>query len=65
MSNEEIQAEVANQYSIIECAKERIDELRTICKHEKTFQGKYSWRTGATVNAEICVFCQKFIKAIE
>lgn len=49
MSNEEIKNECEAQYAAIETAKNRLKELRNVCKHEETFEGNYSWRIGAIV----------------
>lgn len=57
MSNEEIKAECEKMWAQIESATQRLEELRKICKHEKTFEGNYSWRPGAIQVADICEFC--------
>lgn len=63
MKNEEIKSECEKMYSQIKSAKERLDELRKICKHENTFEGNYSWRPGAICLAEICSYCGEIIKS--
>lgn len=60
MTNDEILADAESQYTTIKAAEERLKELRdTICKHEETFEGNYSWRVGAIEAATICKFCHK------
>lgn len=63
MTNEEISVAVLAQYAAIKSANERLAELReNICKHEESFEGKYSWRVGAMEKAIICKFCNKTLE---
>jgi len=64
MTNEEIKAETEQQYTNIKQAEKRLEELRSICKHEKTFKGNYSYRIGVILPAEICEYCGELIKYI-
>jgi hypothetical protein len=57
MTNKEIKSECEKQYAQIKSAEERLKQIRTICKHEKTFQGKYQVRIGQIWDAHICEFC--------
>lgn len=52
-----IKTECELMYAQIKAAEERLKELREICKHEKTFEGNYSWRPGAIMPATICSDC--------
>jgi hypothetical protein len=65
MTNEEISLEKEKMFEQIKVAQERLAEIRKICKHEKTFEGNYSWRVGSYQLAEICSYCGEFIKYIE
>jgi CO dehydrogenase nickel-insertion accessory protein CooC1 len=65
MTNEEIKLETEKMYAQIKGAEARLKELRTICKHEKTFEGNYSWRVGSIQLAEICEYCGEFIKYLD
>ena len=56
-SVEEIKNECEQMYQQIKLAKERLKELRDICKHEKTFEGNYSYRVGSIQLANICEYC--------
>ena len=62
MKNEEIKLECDKIYSNIEEGEKRLKELRSMCKHEKTYEGTYSWRVGSYQEAEICEYCGKLIK---
>ena len=62
MTNEEIKKIKENCYEQIRLAEERLMEIRKICKHEKTFEGNYSWRIGSSLPAVICEYCGKLIK---
>ena len=64
MTNEEIKAECEEMYAQISSAEKRLKELRSECKHEKTFLGNYSYRVGNIQPSEICEYCLKLIKAI-
>ena len=62
MTNEEIRKIKENCYEQIRLAEERLMEIRKICKHEKTFEGNYSWRIGSSLPSVICEYCGKLIK---
>lgn len=73
MSNKEISIEEENKavdikkeceiaYGCIKIAQEQLEHLRSICKHENTFEGNYSWRIGVIMPATICSDCGKMIK---
>lgn len=64
MTNEEIKLEREKKEAEIVSAEKRIEELRAICKHEKTVEGCYSWRVGNIQLAEMCEYCAKFIRYI-
>ena len=61
MTNEEIKTETELMYDQIQKAQDRLTELRSICKHEKTFEGNYSWRIGCCQLADICEYCGELI----
>ena len=62
MENEEIKNECEKMYAQIKSAEERLKELRAVCKHEKTFEGNYSWRVGNIQLADICEYCCSMIR---
>ena len=62
MDNDAIKAECEKMYAQIKTAEERLQELREECKHEKTFEGNYTWRIGVIERADICEYCGRFIK---
>lgn len=63
MTNEEIKAEVDKLNGGILFAQSRLNELREeICKHEKIFEGNYSWRPGVIQRADICDYCGKVMR---
>ncbi len=64
MKNEEIKQECEQMYAQIDSAHERLKELRAECKHEKTFEGSYSYRIGNTQLADICEYCGTTISCV-
>lgn len=62
INNDDIKKECEQMYAQIKSAEERLRELRTICKHETTFEGNYSWRIGTTQKADICEYCNELIR---
>lgn len=64
MSNEEIKAECELMYKTIKFAEGKLKELRSICKHENTFEGLYSWRIGCIDPSIICSDCGAFLRLI-
>lgn len=62
MNPEEIKLETNNLYEKIAAANARLKELRTLCKHETTYEGLYSWRIGCIEPATICSDCGDLIK---
>ena len=64
MTNEEIKLEKERCFTQIKSAEERLKEIRSICKHEKTFECNYSYRVGSISIAEICEYCGEFIKYV-
>jgi len=61
MTGEEIKIESNRIYDDIYKAKERLKDLRKICKHEKTFKGNYSYRIGQSDPADICEYCGEVV----
>lgn len=57
MTQKEIKKECDVSCKKIKDARVRLSELRSICKHESTFEGVYSWRVGSTAMATICRDC--------
>jgi len=62
MRNQEIKARVKELQEIVSTSQQKIETLRSICKHEKTFKGNYSWRVGVIEERDICEFCGEVIK---
>lgn len=65
MENQEIKKEKERCFEQIKVAKERLEEIRKICKHEKTYENDYMWRIGSTVRANICEYCGEFISQVK
>lgn len=62
MTQAEIKTETQAQFDLIKKAHERLEELRSICKHVTTFEGIWSWRVGCYDPAIICSDCGNLIK---
>ncbi len=62
MSNDEIKNNAEFLYKQISDAQEGLKVLRSVCKHEETFEGNYSYRIGVIQAAIICSFCGELIK---
>lgn len=62
MTNEEIKTECELMYAQIKQGEDRLKEIRSICKHENTFEGNWSWRVGNIQPAIICDDCGSLIK---
>jgi restriction endonuclease S subunit len=60
MTNEEIKQEKERCFKQIKTAQERLEEIRKICKHEKTYEGNYSF--GCVQLADICEYCGELIR---
>jgi hypothetical protein len=52
------------QYEQIRKSEERLKELRAMCKHNNTYEGKYSWRVGCIDSAIICSDCGVVVSPI-
>lgn len=62
MKGKEIKEECEKMYAQIKQAEDRLKEIRSICKHDNTHEGNYSWRIGAVQLAEICSDCESLIR---
>jgi len=62
MKNEEIKQEKERCFEQIKTSQERLEEIRKICKHEKTYEGNYSRRIGSVQLADICEYCGELIR---
>jgi hypothetical protein len=62
MTGEEIKIECEQIYDQIKQGENRLKELRSICGHEQTYEGTYSWRIGSFESATICSHCGEVIK---
>lgn len=62
MTNEQIKEECELMYGQIKNAKTRLEELRSICTHENTFEGLWSWRVGCYEQALICSDCGSLVR---
>lgn len=61
-TKEQIKIDCEFAYQAIEAANKRLKELRSLCNHEETFEGNYSWRVGSIYPATICSHCGELIK---
>lgn len=57
MKNNDIQQQVKDCYDQIKSAQQKLEYLRSICKHEHTEQTVYSYRPGVTDIVEACTYC--------
>ena len=64
MKNEEIKLECEKMYSQIKEAEEKLEKIRSMCKHGKTYEGNYSYRVGSYQLTDICEYCGKLIRNI-
>lgn len=64
MSEQEILEEKERIYKKIEEEKKRLEAIREICEHREKYITNYSWRIGNVQEAELCKYCDKFIKFI-
>jgi hypothetical protein len=62
MNNQQIKQECEALYKTIQESEDKLREIRKVCKHEKTFEGEYSYRPGASLPALICEFCGECVK---
>ena len=62
MTSKEIKSECQALRDKIVLYKIRIEELQTKCKHENTYEGKWSYRVGSCTDAIICSDCMKKVK---
>lgn len=53
---------VQELYKQIRDAEKELAEIRSICKHENTFEGNWSWRPGNIQPATICSDCGQCVK---
>jgi hypothetical protein len=65
MTNIEIKDEVQSLYKTIAESKQRLKDLRVICKHEKTEIKNFQYSIGSISKAEICCFCGEVIKMLD
>ena len=61
MNQSEIKTECEFAKDQIKMLQDRIERLKTICKHPNTFEGNYSWRIGSIVPATICCDCGEVV----
>lgn len=64
MDNQQIKQECELMYSQIKNAEDRLKELRSICKHENTFNGTWSWRPGSYQPTTICSDCGALVSEL-
>jgi hypothetical protein len=65
MTQEEIHDECELCYKAIQISKDRLDELRKICKHPNTSKTLYEWRIGSTSRVLVCVDCGEVVKNLD
>ena len=61
MKQSEIKTECELIYTQIENLNDRLTRLRSICKHENTYDGIYSWRVGVMQQTRLCCDCNSVI----
>ena len=62
MKPSQIKTECELIYTQIKGLEDRLTRLRSICKHETTFEGNYSYRVGAISPATICSDCGEVVE---
>ncbi len=62
MKNEDIKVACEHLFTVIKMSEDKLSEIRKICKHEKTYEGNYSWRPGAIQLADICEYCGELVQ---
>jgi hypothetical protein len=62
MKNEEIKSKCESIFAQIKDGEERLDRIREICKHEKTYEVNYSWRPGVMQLADVCYYCGELVR---
>lgn len=60
--NGKIKNECERLYAQIKSAEEKLNKLRSECKHTKTREANYSWRVGVIQLADICEYCGSLIR---
>ena len=64
MKPSQIKTECELIYTQIKNLEDRLDRLKSICKHKTTFDGNYSDRVASTYQAIICSDCGKVVSPI-
>lgn len=59
MTDEEIKDEVDKIYTQILASNQRLEEIRSACRHLVTTEMPYCWRPGAFYMTKICDVCGK------
>lgn len=62
MTPQEIKEECEKMYLQISVAEARLKYLRSICKHENTYEGNYSYGPGRIQESIICSHCGELIQ---
>lgn len=62
MSNGIIKNIADTQIRVIKNATDMLHSLRSVCPHEDTHIGNYSYRIGVIQDAEICDYCGAVIE---
>lgn len=57
MSADEIKAERERCCRVIKECNDRLEEVRRLCHHGKTFVGRWEWRIGNAHWTHICEYC--------
>lgn len=65
MKPQDIKFECEEMYERIRISEGRLKYLRSICNHEHTFIGDYSYRAGSHIKSEICTYCLTQIRSLE
>ena len=61
MKQSEIKTECEFAKDQIKMLQDRIERLKTICKHPDTFEGNYSWYLGSIFPSTICSDCGEVV----
>lgn len=64
MKDENIQVSVNRQYEIIKKANEKLELLRSKCKHNHSIEVTYSFRVGDLHQAMVCRYCGQYLERV-
>ncbi len=61
MTNEEIKEAVTDEYRNIQTSKERLEYVRSVCKHEHTYECLYGETMRDARPSNVCWYCGQWV----